>query len=300
MICPYFPKCGGCSSLDVPYEKQLKEKQSRLADAILEIEPDILIEEPVSGPQFGYRSRARFRYSKEGLSFFEEKSNTPVVIRHCPVLDNQLNDFIANPPKLNVWELEDGQLSCISTDKKVVFNDDMGWVSVSGRRLPVSGDVFFQSNRILLPELIVYVKSKVVGPDVMDLYSGVGTFSAFLEDDFNVTAVEINKKCLSLAKQHLKSTDFFTSPVERWRCKKRNVNTVIVDPPRVGLDRNVPQMIASWQPNTIIYVSCYLNTMLRDLERFTKLGFSLRSAKLFDFYPNTPHLETVVLMSRNS
>ena len=48
----------------------------------------------------------------------------------------------------------------------------------------------------------------------MDLYSGVGTFSAFLEDTHNVVAVEINKKCLSMAHQHLKTTKFFTSPVE--------------------------------------------------------------------------------------
>ncbi len=255
MICPYFGKCGGCRSLDVPYEKQLAEKQFHLVEKIILLEPAIKIENPVSGPQFGYRSRARFRYTKDGIGFFEEKTNNHVVIKYCPVLDELLNDFIAHPPKLNLWELVDGQLSCISTDKKVIFNSDMGWVTVGDRKLPVSGDVFFQSNRILLPELISYIKSNVVGPNVMDLYSGVGTFSAFLEDVFNVTAVEINKKCLSLAKQHLKKTEFFTSPVERWKGRRKNVDTVIVDPPRIGLDRTVPQMISSWHPKCIIYVS---------------------------------------------
>ena len=298
MICPYFGKCGGCSSLDIPYDVQLSQKQQHLTQALSALCPSVKIEEPVFGPQFGYRSRARFRYSKDGLSFFEEKSNTPIVIKHCPVLDDMLNDFLANPPKLNIWELDEGQLSCISTDKKVVFNEDMAWVTVGDRKLPVSGDVFFQSNRILLPAMIDYIKANVIGSDVMDLYSGVGTFSAFLEDSCNVTAVEINKKCLSLAKQHLKHTEFFTSPVERWNSKKKNVDTVIVDPPRVGLDRKVPSMISSWKPQRVIYVSCYLNTMLRDLERFQSLGFDIQSAKLFDFYPNTPHVETVVMMSR--
>ena len=296
--CPYYGKCGGCSCFEVPYSEQIAQKQQRLTDGISQIFPQIKIEEPVTGPQFGYRSRARFRYSKNGLSFFEEKTNTPVVIKHCPILDDKLNDFLANPPKLNIWELEDSQLSCISTDKGVVYQDNVGWVTVADKKLPVSGDVFFQSNRILLPQMISYITDNVVGQNVMDLYSGVGTFSAFLEDTHNVVAVEINKKCLSLARQHLKHTEFFTSPVERWNPKRKNVDTVIVDPPRVGLDRNVPSMITSWQPERIIYVSCYLNTMLRDLDRFKALGYTATTACLFDFYPNTPHTETVVLMSR--
>lgn len=299
MNCPLAGICGGCSQLGVPYEQQVKEKNDSLVKVISAIEPTAIVEDPVTGPEFGYRSRARFRYSKQGLSFFEEKSNTPVLLKHCPVLDEQLNDFIANPPKLNVWELDDGQLSCFSTDKRVTFGTEMGWVTVKDKRLPVSGDVFFQSNLILLPKMIDYVVSNVEGENVMDLYSGVGTFSAFLEDSHKVTAVEINKKCLAMAKQHLKSTKFFTSPVERWNPKKTSVDTVIVDPPRVGLDKNVPSMIASWQPKTIVYVSCYLPTQSRDLNRFKELGYTIQKARLFDFYPQTSHVETVVLMSRD-
>lgn len=298
MNCPLAGTCGGCSLIGTPYEQQVKDKNDSLIKVISAIEPEAIIEPPVTGPESGYRSRARFRYSKQGLSFFEEKTNTPVLLKTCPVLDEQLNAFIANPPKLNVWELDDGQLSCFSADKKVLYGTDMAWVTVKDKRLPVSGDVFFQSNLILLPQLIDYVVSNVTGSNIMDLYSGVGTFSAFLEDSHNVTAVEINKKCLSMAKQHLKNTKFFTSPVEKWNPKKTAVDTVIVDPPRVGLDRNVPQMIASWNPQTIIYVSCYLPTQARDLNRFKELGYRITKARLFDFYPQTSHLETVVLMSR--
>lgn len=298
MNCPLAGVCGGCSQINVPYEQQVRAKNDSLINVISSIEPTAVVEAPVTGPEQGYRSRARFRYSKEGLSFFEEKTNTPVLLKACPVLDSQLNEFIANPPKLNVWELEDGQLSCFSADKKVLYGSDMGWVTVKGKRLPVSGDVFFQSNLILLPELMDYVVENVTGRNVMDLYSGVGTFSAFLEDDHNVTAVEINKKCLSMAKQHLKTTRFFASPVEKWNPKKTSVDTVIVDPPRTGLDKNVPQMIASWAPQTIIYVSCYLPTQARDLNRFKELGYKILRARMFDFYPQTPHVETVVMMSR--
>ncbi len=136
-ICPLYGKCGGCSYTPI------EEKICFFEKGIKAINSQIEIEEPVTGPQTGYRSRARFRYTNQGLCFFEEKSNTNVVIRHCPILDDKLNEFLKNPPKLNTWELEDGQLSCISTDKKVVYESDMGWVTVKDRKLPVSGDVFF-------------------------------------------------------------------------------------------------------------------------------------------------------------
>ena len=284
--------------MDIPYCEQVRVKSACVESVIHSIFPSAVIEAPVTGPDLGYRSRAQFRLSKEGLCFCEEHSNNNVLLKSCPVLDEKLNHFISDPPKLNLWEFEDGKLSCISTDNGVVWGDGMGWITVKNRRLPVSGEVFFQSNLILLHEMIEYIVSNVTGSEVMDLYAGVGTFSAFLEDRFTVTAVEINKKCLSLARQHLEHTRFFTSPVERWNPKKQHVDTVIVDPPRTGLDRAVPAMIASWQPKRIICVSCYLPTLDRDLHRFRDLGYTATHARLFDFYPHTPHVETVVMMSR--
>lgn len=311
MVCEYSDKCGGCSLLDVSYEEQVRNKSRLFEDSVRAAVSDSSVSEgagegvsdfeilpPVFAEQFGYRSRARFRYSKEGLSFYEKRTNTPVIIKKCPVLDEKMNAFIANPPRLNLWELPDGELSCISTDKGIAYNSGVGWVSVKDKKIPVSGDVFFQSNRLLLPSLIDFVLDNVKGPSVMDLYSGVGTFSAFLEDKYDVTAVEINRKCLSLAKQHLKKTHFFASPVEKWKGKARGVNTVIADPPRVGLEKSVPGLIASWNPDRIIYVSCYLKTLVRDLKIFASLGYRAVKGRFFDFYPNTEHMETVVLMSR--
>ena len=63
-----------------------------------------------------------------------------------------------------------------------------------------------------------------------------------------------------------------------------------------GLDRKVPDMIASWHPKRIVYVSCYPPTMHRDVKRLEELGYKAESLKIFDFYPQTPHVETVVLL----
>ena len=301
--CPKSSECGGCPWIELDYQAQLEAKTQIVKELFSDF-PDIRFEEPVTGPEFGYRSRARFQYrienGKAKLGFCAENSNKNIAIETCPVADRKLNDLIQNPPRLNAWELKNSELSCITTDDGVLYDDKAGWITINGKRLPVSNRVFFQSNLILLPQMIDYVVSLTEGPNVMDLYSGVGTFSAYLEDRFDVTAVEINKYCLSMAKSHLKHTQFFTSPVEKWNPKTRKVDTVIVDPPRVGLDRKVPDMIASWNPKRIVYVSCYAPTMHRDIQRLAQLGYKPQSLKLFDFYPQTPHVETCVLLSNET
>ena len=299
--CSKSSECGGCPWMELSYQAQLEAKIQIVKELFADF-PDLKYEEPVSGLEFGYRSRARFQYrienGKAKLGFCAESSNKSVEIQACPVADAELNNLIENPPRLNAWELKNSELSCITTDDGVLYDDRTGRITVNGRGLPVSNKVFFQSNLILLPKLIDYVVSLTEGPSVMDLYSGVGTFSAYLEDKFDVTAVEINKYCLSLAKSHLRNTEFFTSPVEKWNPRKRRVDTVIVDPPRVGLDKKVPDMIASWNPTRIVYVSCYPPTMHRDILRLTQLGYKADTLKVFDFYPQTPHVETVALMDR--
>ena len=304
--CKYSCQCGGCPWIELSYDCQVKAKEELLRELFSDF-PDVVFKDPVTGPEFGYRCRARFQYSvrngKPHLGFCAENSNRSVEIDRCPVADDALNGLISNPPRLNAWELKNSELSCITTDDGVLFStgsddDRCGWITVAGKKLPVSNKVFFQSNAGLLPSLIDYVVSLVQGPSVMDLYSGVGTFSAYLEDRFDVTAVEINRHCLSLARKHLKRTSFFTSPVEKWNPRTSRVDTVIVDPPRVGLDKAVPRMIASWNPSRIVYVSCYAPTLHRDVKRLEDLGYRPESMRMFDFYPQTGHVECALSMSR--
>lgn len=300
--CPYSRECGGCPWIELEYEAQVSAKEELQRKLFADC-GDLEFLETVKCPnEFHYRSRARFQYrisnGKARLGFCAERSNSTVGIESCIIADEALNGFIKEPPRLNAWELKDMELPCITTDAGVLYGNGIGWISVNDHRLPVSNSVFFQSNLKLLPLLIDYVEANVQGSRVMDLYSGVGTFSAYLEDKYEVTAVEMNKHCLDLAKRHLSKTSFFTSPVEKWNPQRRGVDTVIVDPPRVGLAKEVPAMIASWNPSRIVYVSCYAPTLHRDVLRLMELGYHPTSIKMFDFYPQTAHMESVLMMSR--
>ena len=130
----------------------------------------------------------------------------------------------------------------------------------------------------------------------MDLYSGVGTFSALFEGSGKtVYAVERQKECLALSRVNAPSAISFSDDVAVWGRKSgRHVDTVIVDPPRVGLDKGVPEMISSWQAERIIYVSCNSVTAARDIPLFD--GYRVEKVKVFDFYPGSSHEEVAVVL----
>jgi len=292
-ICPYYGLCGGCNLMHVEYKAQIAYKENMIKDTFnhFKIKSEEFSESVESSP-LEYRTRVRFKCGKSELGFSKSNSRDFVSISNCPVLDKQLNDF---NPKLKKFENR-GFVSAFLSDDGPVYDFDFHPVTVLDKVLFVSNRVFFQSNLSLLGKMISYVKSNVIGPKIMDLYSGIGTFSAFLEDDFEVTAVEQNTYCLQLARKHLKNTNFFTGKVEDYNFKGK-FDTVIVDPPRVGLDKKVPMLMQKVNAKRIIYVSCDVVTLSRDLSKLQDLGYSIKSIKLFDLYPQTHHIETVVLLS---
>lgn len=130
----------------------------------------------------------------------------------------------------------------------------------------------------------------------LDLFSGVGFFAAFLEDKFQqVIAVEQNPHCLKLAaKNCTDKTEFITEDATVWAKDHTHleVDFLIVDPPRDGLEVEVLEMIQTCQPANWIYVSCNPVTLARDIQRILKSGqYEIDEIRGFDFYPQTSHLE---------
>ena len=74
---------------------------------------------------------------------------------------------------------------------------------------------------------------------------------------------------------------------------KNKQTTIVVDPPRKGLDAKVAESILSVKPNKIIYISCNPSTLARDLKIFAK-DYSISFVQPFDMFPQTAHVETVV------
>ena len=169
-----------------------------------------------------------------------------------------------------------------------------------------SAQSFFQANRFLLPSLVTAVMDAVPGEgEVLDLYAGVGLFSAALAGigRTQITAVEGDRSgsadLVENAAQFSGAITAVRDSVESYLTGTRNVRarTVIVDPPRTGISRAAMGMVASHGADRIIYVSCDPATMARDARRLVDAGYALESMRAFDLFPNTPHVETLAVFA---
>ena len=269
--------------------------------------------------------------------FRKQESNHVATFENCPVLTPALNAFLkSNAAKIfapfagrkafeldvNLFDNGKGEVSYFyrGMPAKEFAKNACSVVEIAGCKIHSDASVFFQSNLSLLPEL---VKSVQVAVDegvasgeasdawLIDLFSGVGFFAAILKDRFKkITTVERDDGCLKHAKVNLsvdtldasceKLVENVSAPAESWLVENvvDTPATLIVDPPRTGLPVDALNAIVKSSVNRLVYVSCDPVTLARDYAKFAAAGFSLKKAEGFAFYPQTPHLEMLFVLSR--
>jgi 23S rRNA (uracil1939-C5)-methyltransferase len=176
---------------------------------------------------------------------------------------------------------------------------------ILGKPLRFDLRCFFQSNLAMAEKLVRYALDGLAGEEALDLYCGVGLFGAFLKDGFaRVLAVEENPISLEYALRNIGATQhFLRGRVEELLAEERGPlascrpDAVVVDPPRDGLDKAVKDFLIAKKPPRLIYVSCNPVTLARDLKTLTAAGFRLEHLRLFDFYPQTAHVEAVAKLA---
>jgi tRNA/tmRNA/rRNA uracil-C5-methylase (TrmA/RlmC/RlmD family) len=163
---------------------------------------------------------------------------------------------------------------------------------------------FFQSNRYLVPALVSRVVAWTRAP-VMDLYSGVGLFAVALAAAGRpVVAVEDDPDNLDDLEENARPFEGLIevrrSSVERFLSGFRSPHpeTVIVDPPRLGLSRAAISGLVAMAPPVIVYVSCDVATLARDVRLLGDAGWILGAVEAFDLFPNTAHVEVVASLTR--
>ena len=180
-------------------------------------------------------------------------------------------------------------------------------VPILGKDIRFDLRCFFQSNVEMTERLIPHALEGLSGGVAMDLYCGVGLFGAFLADRFrSVVAVEENPVSLSYARRNIPGEGhaFLEGRLEDLAARElpgalsgKTPEAVVVDPPRPGLDAAVRAWLAEARPPRLVYVSCNPVTLARDLKTLLGAGFRLDSLRLFDFYPQTAHVEAVAKLS---
>ncbi|MEK7323723.1 MAG: class I SAM-dependent RNA methyltransferase [Chloroflexota bacterium] len=181
---------------------------------------------------------------------------------------------------------------------------------VLGRPFRVSPGSFFQVNTAqaeTLVKLVLEALNLQGGETVLDLYSGVGLFSAFIAPKVNrLIGVESFPPAVRDAEANLDEFDnveLYESPVELAldhlvTLSAGACHRVLLDPPRAGCDKQVIQHLLTLAAPRLVYVSCDPATLARDAKRLIAGGYRLTSAQPLDMFPQTHHIETVAIFER--
>ena len=197
-------------------------------------------------------------------------------------------------------------INIINKKKIKTIGKDHLIFKVKDKSFKVSRDDFYQVNDYQIENLYEIARTYLEDDKkLLDLFCGSGISSIALNDD-NIVGIEINKSAIKDALENArrnnlenyKFIDKNAKYIDQSFIEKEKIQTVTVDPPRAGLDKEIIKTLANTKIKNIIYISCNPQTLARDIKRFMDRGYEVKEIKAVDMFPQTMHVETVVLMSR--
>lgn len=160
-----------------------------------------------------------------------------------------------------------------------------------------------------LRRLVLAAVESLTPKTILDIYCGSGNISLPLaKRGYHVRGVEFSKRAIQCAaynceQNDIKSAKYFSGDTEKflWRASKagEQYDLVIADPPREGMYKALIPL-KNMKPKHIIYISCDPTTLARDLASLCKSDYRIVDLKALDFFPNTYHIESFVLLERQN
>lgn len=173
----------------------------------------------------------------------------------------------------------------------------------------LSSDCFFQINIDLLEIMLAEIQSFIPQDKkitLADLYCGIGTFGIyFASNSRQVIFVESEEENLNFLNKNIKNNKLDNAliyPGLSQNCIDKvlanKLDMLIIDPPRKGIDPYTCQQLIKHPVANLIYISCNPTTLARDLN-LLKSAYKIKTLALYDFFPHTPHIETMLTLEKN-
>ena len=189
----------------------------------------------------------------------------------------------------------------------ILYGRDYIYEKIHGLTFKISPFSFFQTNtkgaEVLYSEVKNFIGEKKT--EIFDLYCGTGTIGQIVAEKADkVTGVEIIEEAVVAANENalineLYHVNFIAGDVKDVIATlEGSPELIILDPPRSGVHPKALEYVKDFNAKEILYVSCNPKTLVIDLKYLIEQGYSVMKSKIVDLFPNTPHVETVVLMSR--
>lgn len=340
--CRHYGECGGCHYQHIRYDRQLAMKAEIVADQLRRIggfdDPPLLPAIP-SPDEWGYRNNVQFQVDPQGkLGFARLHSSQVLPVREChlPVeaiqqvwkqvelepgtgirqvgLKAGMEDEImvalegeaAELPELSIEELAVSVVHLSPAGRITLGGSAELWMEVAGRQFRVSAESFFQVNNRMAQALVDQLLAEMgqeIYPLAMDLYAGVGLFSAFIAPRAaRLIAVESSPSACEDFVVNLDEYDhmeLYEAAVDATlEYLHIQADLVVADPPRTGLGKNVVASLVSYPCKKLVYISCDPATMARDGRGLAQGGYRLKKVIPFDLFPQTFHIETLSVWER--
>ena len=332
-FCPYYQKCGGCHIQNMSYEDGLKYKKERVQNILSKVGIVNDIEVIENKYDKNYRNKIELKIIDGKIGFYENKSHKIIEIEKCMITKKCVNDFIF---VLKNMEIKNGDITLrcnyndelliwIKTDDPVIIDESVlpiykvVGIIKNDKRLygeehfldkienmffEVSYNSFFQVNSYINERLFELIKENVEGDTVLDLYSGVGTLSLMASRKAKkVYAIEVIPNAVINAIKNarinnVKNAEFILGNVEdKIKFIEDKIDTIIVDPPRSGLDRETINKILELKPEKLIYISCETQKLTEDL-KYLLNDYEVTKLYILDMFSYTYHIETMVVLQK--
>ncbi|MBQ6477291.1 MAG: class I SAM-dependent RNA methyltransferase [Bacilli bacterium] len=327
--CPYYDICGGCNLCHLKYKEENKFKLEKVKNVFKKFSNiDIDITDIKSSNEYNYRNKIILHGDNKSLGLYSNKTHNIVDIKSCLLCSSTINQIIKKIRKIGISGIKNVLIRVSNDDKnsilnisgdidinkynnisnvliyngKLISNDSSIISNIGEKKYYLSTNSFFQVNRLLVDDLYKEVKDNIIGTKILDLYCGTGSIGIYIDSN-NITGIDNNTSNIHDANRNLElnniSGEFYLADVEDIIDRFDNFDTVIVDPPRSGLDKETISNLMRINSKRIIYVSCEPITLVRDLALMTD-KYEVSKVKVFNMFPRTYHCESVTILCRKT
>ncbi len=326
-ICPFYDICGGCNFLHAT--KYLENEFKILKGKKFLGSIDKLYETA----ELNYRNKVIFHVKKGEIGFYKTNTNQLIKITYCYLLDDEINKILALFNKhvdnnftgeilIRVNSLKETLVSITGNyqytnilinsnlinnlvyNSKVLKGNNYFIEYLNDYKFKVSYLSFFQVNCKGLESIIDILNNFLKDKNIniaLDLYSGTSVLgiimARYVKKIISVEEVKVatldaleNKKL-----NKINNLEVINGKVEDYIDTFKNIDLVVVDPARRGLDKKTINYLKTIKSNYLIYIACKMDSLKRDLYDLKEI-YDVTSINLVDMFPRTNHVESVCVL----
>ena len=333
--CPYYDLCGGCNLLHMSYDDSVNYKLDKFKNILSKFANITSNIEVIENKDiFNYRNKVEFKIENNEWGYYNSNTHNFVSVKECLLAKNSINKVLENKDLFDIKSgsiiirsnYNDEILIVINSDDKVdidlvklktkiklvgiVLNDKVYYgkkyfiEKFNDKLFKVNYNSFFQINNYITNEIINIINDNSHGNTLLDLYCGVGFLGQCVSDKYNkIYGIEINENSIIDAINNAKINDIKNTYYlcgDSAKCISKindKIDTLLIDPPRTGLVKNMVQDVIRVDAERIIYVSCNPISLARDLSNLKEL-YNVDKVYLLDMFSNTYHFESIVILNK--